>query len=338
MYNENTLQNYNFYISSSQRESGTPSNFRISLPQPILLNGIVPSNFVLYVDRAQIPLSFNQFNELAENIQTEWSMVRNSTTYTGTFNIDSGNYSILSLASHWIVKLRESITTVLPSYTPSISYTYSEDTNKLRFFLTGTTNTVITILYTNYTRLSNALGFGANWTLDASANYTQSTQDCNVGVSRALYITSTSLIQNTNWSALNRPLNLSNTITYIPITHSRNLYIQHNPPNPIRTALLNNTIDEIQLTLRDELIDEVDGMLDDWICHILIQEVRSIPVITELYRNMNLQYVSGMREKERELRAVEQFRKEQEDEINILLEHQRAEVKKLVNKIIRKKK
>lgn len=330
---ENVLQHYNFFINTSQRTSGTPSDFIFRLPQILTLNNIIPSEWQVYIDRAQIPLAFNQFNAIAENIQTTWSVSRNSSTYTGTFNIPAGNYSILSLATTWISELRTSIASVMVSYTPTISYTYSEDTNHLRFYFTDTTATIITIHNNPYTRLNQALGFGASWQMDSTANYTQSTQDCNVGASRSLYITSLSLRQNSNWSAIDGALNLNNILTYIPINHSRNLYIQHNPSYIIRTRLTNDVIDEIQFTLRDELIPEVDGLVIDWSFHLVIQEVRVHSLNEVFYRNISMGMNELNRERQRELQAVEQYKLEQEDEINLLRETQVEGVRKLVRKL-----
>ncbi len=330
--NENVLNHYNFFISSSQRSSGSPSNFTIRLPFIITLNNIISSNFQCYIDRAQIPLAFNQFNPRSENVQTTWTLSRAGNTYNGSFNIDSGNYSIISLATHWITKLRQNIA-LISTFTPTITFTYSEDTNKLRFIYTDTQASTITIHNSPYSRLNQALGFGAEWIMDSGEDYTQSTQDCNVGVSRALYITSLSLRQDTNWSAIDGPLNINNIITYIPLTHGRNLYQQHNPSYIIRTNLTNDVIDEIQFTLRDELIDEVDGLYSDWSFHLVIEEVRTISLNELFYRNMTLGLGQLNQEKQRELQAVEQYKMEQQDEIDLLRDTQVQGVRKLVKRL-----
>ena len=243
---------------------------------------------MVYVDRASIPFSFSQFSEPAENVQCYWRLTRLGVETTGNFSIPFGNYTIISLADQFVGGLRNSIeNNTSPVYVPTINYVYDEINNRLTFYLGGT-GSVIEILDEPYHRLNKALGFNGAWTLTASPILigTTSNRDCSVAQSQCLYITSTSLSQSQNFSAIDTSIQLANMLTMIPITHSPLLHIIHAPSYVIKTPINNTIITEIQLTLRDVLLPEVYEMDLDWSIHLVIEEVRVEPYVSEMYRQL----------------------------------------------------
>ena len=160
------LNVYNLFISSSQREKGTPSNFTIYLPNSLTLNNVIASQFEIFVDRCQIPFSFQQFNSVAKNIQCRFTLLRNVTSYDCSFNIPAGNYNILTLCDTFVDYI---IGTVIAKigYVLPISYTYDGDTNKVTFTITSDgTTTKLTFDNSTYAGLSLALGFTATtWSI-----------------------------------------------------------------------------------------------------------------------------------------------------------------------------
>jgi hypothetical protein len=333
------LRTYNFYISSKQRDTGTPNNFSIYLNQAFTLNNIIPSEFQCWIDRAQIPFSFSQFNPVSKNVQCVYRVNRNSTIYNGSFSIPTANYSIISLSSIFIESLRDSVNTVSGGlYTPSISVLYSEDTNRLRFTLSGS-NTTITFFNTDFKGLNLALGFSDIWNIDTALEYTESTQDCDVSPSRCLYITSQSLQQSQSYEAIDNRFGASNILTMIPINRTPLLYIQHNPSYVIKTTLSNSLISELQFSLTDESGNDLFEMDLDWSLHFVLEEVRLNEFILDARTRLGM-FTPDLiteKEKERSLKLIEDYKKEQEDELKSLRQKQVQRLEKLTKKLEKNK-
>ena len=321
------LRTYNFFINSEQRSSGTTSNFVISLNQAITLNNQIPSEFHVYVDSAQIPFSFSQFNQSAKNTQCQWKLTRLGSITTGEFQIPFGNYTIYTLADAFIEGLRTSIEAdTSPPYLPVINYVYDETNNRLKFTLSGLSTTTIEILEEDYTGLNRCLGFGGSWTLiGGDVIGISSTRDCDVSPSRCLYITSTTLQQAQNFSAISEPINLGTMLTMIPITVAPNIFIQHQPSYVVKTTLTNANITELQFSLRDNLLNEVYEMDLSWQMHLVIEEVRVEPFISGLYRQLGEFFMP-------QLSTEEQIRKQQLVDMDFR-QRQEAELAQLRDKL-----
>lgn len=339
MNEDSVLRQYNIYINSSQRTSGTPSNFSIYLPQPININQIIPSELRVFVDRAQIPFSFSQFSTTARNTQMIFNLIRGATTYSNlTFTIPQGNYNVLTLAETFITYLTAAITTALPSYVPVITYTYEPDSNHLRFTLTDDgTPTALEFQNTTYKGLNVALGFSSSWAIDSTIPYTESTQDINCSPSRAIYLTSTSLQQSQSWSAITTPFQTSSVLTMIPIQTSPIMFISHNPNYVIKTTLTNTSISEIQLTLRDEQMNELVEMDLDWSLHLVIHEHRIDPIIQDLNRQQIITDNALPIISPEERAVMEEYRKEQEDYLNKVKDQQLKRLQKYQEKLQKRK-
>jgi len=340
MSEDSILRQYNIYISSSQRTSGTPSNFSIYLPQPITINQIIPSELRVFIDRAQIPFSFSQFSTTANNTQSVFNMIRGSTTYSNlTFTIPQGNYNVLTLAETFITYLTSAITTALPSYTPNITYSYDGDSNHLRFTLQDDgTPTALVFQNTTYKGLNVALGFSASWAIDNTIPYVESTQDINCSPSRAIYLTSNSLQQSQSWSAITTSFQTSSVLTMIPIQTSPIMFISHNPNYVIKTTLTNTSISEIQLTLRDEQMNELVEMDLDWSLHLVIHEHRIDPIIQDMNRRQLVLDNTAPTPISPEERAImEEYRKEQEDYLTKVKEQQLKRLQKYQDKLQKRK-
>jgi hypothetical protein len=333
------LRTFNFYISSKQRDSGVPNNFSIYLNQSFSLNTIIPSEFVCWIDRAQIPFSWSQFSEPNRNVQSSYTVSRNGTIYAGTFSIPAANYNIVSLANTFVEFLRESVNQVSGGlYTPSVSVSYSEDTNHLRFTLAGTNNT-ITFSNSPYSGLNRALGFGAAWQMNSALDYTESTQDCDVSPARCLYIKSGSLQQSQSYEAIQSKFTASSILTMIPINRAPILYLQHQPAYPIKTSLSNSIITELQFELTDESGVDLYEMDLDWSMHLVLQEVRLNEVILDANRRLGMftPDILTAAERQQSKNLIEEFKKQQEDELKVLRDKQVKRLEKLTEKLEKKK-
>jgi len=335
MSEDSILRQYNIYISSSQRTSGTPSNFSIYLPQPITINQIIPSELRVFVDRAQIPFSFSQFSTTAKNTQSVFTVTRGATTFSNlSFTLAQGNYNILTLGDIFVSTLISTITTAIPGYVPNITYVYDGDANHLRFTLEAdATPTAIVFQNTTFKGLNLALGFSQSWTIDSALSYTESTQDINCSPSRAIYMTSNSLQQFQSFSAITTPFETSSILTYIAIQTSPIMFISHNPNYVIKTTLTNTSISEIQITLRDEQMNELVEFDLDYSFHLVIHEHRISPIIQTLNRQQIIEDNAVNTIDPEERAVMEQYRKEQENALQTIRDKQQRRLEKFQAKL-----
>jgi hypothetical protein len=311
------------------------SSYSIYLPAPIILNQVVPSLFKVFIDRCQIPFSFSQFSSIAQNIQCDFTITRNSIPYDGSFSVVEGNYNILSLADEFVNKLKSECNTV-SGYTPPITYGYSADTNHLRFYLLpDATTTFITIKNSPYYRLNEALGFNTQWVMDDSIPYTESTIDCDVSPSRSLYFTSTTLQQTQSWSAITTSFQTNSILTQIPIEREPLLFITHKPNYPIKTTLTNTSISELQIGIRDEQLNELQDFELPFSFHLVIEEVRVEPYLA-METPTDLQQKLSPEEIDRRRKLLEEYKKQQEDALTALKDDQQKRLDKYIKKLNKK--
>lgn len=282
------LNIYNYYISSRERTSGDANNYNLSLPNPISLNGKVPSEFRVKILSAVIPFAWNQFN--SKNYTTYFTLSR-AGTYNGSFFIPAGNYNAYSFADAFVLALEKGLLTATSNiYGPTVTYTYNSDTNKFTFVLPNdATATTITFLNTTgFTQTSLSLGFpiNATWSLsNALGASTTSTQQINVNPSRNLYVKSDSLITKNSFDAYISSPRTSNILEVMPIYTLPNQYLVVQPQNPTVSTLSNRVIDRINLSLWDESVDfPIQDFTLNWSLHLVVEEwkVQIVDKIEEL--------------------------------------------------------
>lgn len=331
----NILNTYNLFISSAQRERGTPSNFSIYMPNSLTLNNVIPSQFEIFVDRAQIPFTFHQFNEVAGNIQCRFQLLRNLTTYDLSFNITAGNYNILTLCDTFVDNIKGYVLLATGgAYNIPLSYTYNGDTNKVDFNITsdGITSK-LTFSNTPYSGLNLALGFTTSWSIN-SGSTTTSTQSIDCSPSRSLYITSNSLQQGYSWNAITTEFQNSSILSMIPLEASPLLFITHSPKYISRKPLTNTSISEISIILRDEQLNEIQGMTLNWSLHLIIYEVRVEGIVQEITRrNLSITTDETKQLTPEQQTALEEYKKQQEQALVQLRDSQLKKLQKLKDKL-----
>ena len=337
------IRQYNIYVNSSQMTKQGKSSYSIYLPRTITLNQIIPSEFKVYIDRAQIPFSWSQFSAIARNIQCEFTIVRGGVSHDGSFSVDEGNYNILSLASQFVLKLNLECVTIA-GHDPELNYNYSADTNHLSFFIPSDgTSTYLVIKNAPFSGLNVALGFSEEWTVYDDAPFTESTQDCCVSHSRSLYMTSTSLQQTQSWSAITTGFETNSILTQIPIEREPLLFITHKPNYPIKTTLTNTAISEIQIGIRDEQLNELEDFKLSFSFHLVIEETKIEPFLaiptTPTTNDTTTQPPEGLtpEEQERQTKMLEEFKQQQEEALQQLKEQQQKRLDTYVKKLQTKK-
>ena len=340
--NQEIIKSYNFFINSKFRNTGVPSNFILELNQSFTLNNVIPSQFIGYVDRAQIPYSFNSQSARIKNIYCNYSVNRNGTIYNGNFSIPEASYSISDLATVFVQYLRDSVDDVSGgAYIPSIEIVYSENTNHLRFSLSGTNNT-ITFFDTSLTQgLNRCLGFSEQWEMNSNLEYIESNIDCDVSPSRCLYIACSNLSQTQSFEAITTSFGLTNILTMIPMTHSPHLFIQHNPGNIIKSTFNDRVINRLQFKLLDDF-GEVSDFDLNYNIHFVLQEVKINETI-EFTAGITpgiTQFVDTFTEEERmkSKEILERVKIEQEQELLNLRKKEVRRLEKLKNRLEKNKK
>jgi len=263
---------YNYYINTREKSSGVPTDCLFNLPNAISL-ALAPyyGEFRLKVLRTIIPFSFNQIN--TSNYTTEYQITRATfPTTLGSFNMTPSNPSVNDFMINWIAQLQASIT-ALPgygAYTCPLILTYNPATNLINFSITFDGN-ITQIDFFNvlpYTQINACCGFLSAWQLSDTSilpDGNNSDVSINMSPSRALYITSNTLLGAKCYSALSSPMNTTNIIAQVPIFTQPFSYLVYEPSVPLEIILNVDNIVQIQLGLIDESINgEVADMFLDW--------------------------------------------------------------------------
>ena len=331
----NIIRTYNFYMNSSQRTSGNPQAWAIQLPQPLTLNGVIPSQFTCFIDRLQVPFSWSQFSITANNVQVSFVLHYQGNDYEGYFELEGGNYDVSSIMAEFSAKLQiECGILTSGAYEPVLSYTYSQAYNHLRITLPQ--DNIGTRITFSKSGFSLSIGFGQSWTLYDSSPYTESTQDVCMSPSRSLYITSSNLKQIQYFSAIESPFQISNVIGVISIDRSPLLFINYKMSYPIKTTLQNTSISVLDFNLRDEQNNALSEMLLDWSLHLVIQEERVEGFMTDLPRMIQAQHPE-VKEEEIDKELLSKYKDEQEKELQSIREKQAKTLLKYLDKYEKKK-
>lgn len=325
------LKTYNFYLSTRERDEGTDiNNATWTLNEPLSLNGEIPSSFQVTIKHATIPFSFLQWNTVTNT--SYWEVSRLSNIYTGTYIIDESNYNALNFKDEFITKVTASIAAVVPGYTPSITGTYNQYSNKYTFSLASDVNpTTITFgHYSEYDYIDIGLGFTDAWSL-TSGGSTISDGMVNVNPSRNLYIWSNNLFAR-NYEALTSQVDNSTNMCVIPIYTLPNSYIVYDPPNPTVNDLTNGVITSINLQLKSENIPlNLQQMKLNWSVAVMIQEVTT-NFILESHRQQQVEY----RERAQAVLTQQLELTSQKDEVQKKIEALKLKESKKISKLLQR--
>jgi hypothetical protein len=246
----------------------------MNLGKPIQLQN--PNNrLTLRVGSAEIPYVFKLLNS-TNNVIT-YSITRGS-TFSGTFTVAPGNYSILTLLSEFKAKLFASIS-ALTSWDGSAlaSFVYNRSTGKVSLSVVGTDSTATTItigaaspVFLRCLGFSSAFSFG--YTTPSVRTTAESTQNVNVSQNTSVYIRSATLSQSHSYEALNGPNSLTDVIAKVPINSQPQSYLLWTNMVDLENEINNRLVDSINLYLGDAQSPELDLGGLDWTCRLTIKE------------------------------------------------------------------
>lgn len=268
------LATYHLYLSSAYRTAGTTSNYTMNLAKPITLQN--PNNhFTLRVGSAEIPYVFTLIN--SSNNVIPFTVVR-SGTYSGTFTIAPGNYSILTLLTEFKNRLFSEIQTLTGwNGAPFASFVYTRATGKVALSVLGIDAVPTTIsigttspVFLRCLGFSNGFSFG--YTSPSVRTTATSTQNVNVAQNTSVYIRSTTFNQSRSYEAVIAENSLSNVIAKVQINSLPQSYIVWANILDLEQEINNRLIDSINLYLGDAQSQELNLGGLDWTCRLTIKE------------------------------------------------------------------
>ena len=263
---------YNYYINTREKSSGVPTDCVFNLPNAISL-AMAPyyGEFRLKILRAIIPFSFNQIN--TANYTTVFKISRATlTAATSSFNMTPSNPSVNAFMVDWIDKLQQAILAIpgYSGYTCPLVLTYNPATNLINFSITfdGLLTNIDFFNNLPNTQINACAGFLTAWSLtDTSVMVNGNTSDVSINMSpsRALYITSNTLLGGKSYSALSTKMNTTTIIGQVPIFTQPFSYLVYDPQQVIEIILNVDNIVQIQLGLMDESINGIVADMNlDW--------------------------------------------------------------------------
>ena len=280
------INNYHFYINSSNRTSGTSNDFSYMLKRPIILTNS-SHHLEIKVKACSIPYSFTQvlapYNILNCDVNIGGVYIDENTISGGTnylnnlLTITPANYNITTLlaevSTQLLTFLNLGSTTIL-----NTAFTYNLNTLKIRLSLTGTYPYTIFVRFkTASVDMTKMLGittekwFGKTTVIPVFVN---GDQPVNLYPISNLFIRSTSLLQTTAYENMFSQNDVSNILVQIPIRTQSNTYITYTNELDIRSRLTNSVVDNINLSISDSRAYAISLNNLDWNVMISIYEIR----------------------------------------------------------------
>lgn len=246
------IQIYNFYISSAERNSGSLSDVNLYLSQPITKTA-KNSYFSIRANSITIPFSFHQ---LSPDIATIPILFTDSlgNFKSSSITLTSGNYNCINVLDELKGKLiAECQISSLPfiGYTPSLTFSYSQTTNKSTYVMAGSGSQSITIQFSQNTNLGKFFGFETDVLIDPLISAT-STKTCVANPVNTIYLRSGNLKQRLNQEWIVQNGVYSDIIYVVPIYTQQNTYIQSEHTGD-ENILTDDIIKEINLYISTNL-------------------------------------------------------------------------------------
>lgn len=268
------VNQYNLFLSSANRTSGTSSDYHIVLRKPLTLQS--PNNwFTVRVGSCEIPYIFKLINSTNNVIQ--YTITRNTIPTDGTFTIEPGNYNILNLLTEVQSKLQASILALI-GYNAPLNFTYDRNAGHCTFSIVGTDIIGTSILIKNNSPVFlKCVGFSNQFTFSYFNSTTrtdvESTQNVNVYQNPALYVRSETLIQSQNIESLiTSQSEPSDILAKIQVNVQPQTMIQWTNPTDLVLEINNKIIDDVSLYLGSSTSYSLDLGGLDWTIRLTITE------------------------------------------------------------------
>lgn len=273
------LNRYHIFVSSALRNSGTSSEFSISVNPPLTKQH--PYNyFVAQIASVELPYSWDQVNSSNNTLQFSYNMGSGFTNYTCT--ITEGNYNILQL----ITALTNAIDSVIPAHTWTWNITYSQTTGKVTFGIALVPPLPTIMLNINFpanTFLARMFGCLSSSNIIfgySSSSYQTASGSTNVNVNpiSSIFIRSTNLAQIKNQENLvaGYTQDVSDILCKIQVLTPPKTWVMYNGELGLSAKLTNPIIDKIDVYLSDNYSFSLNLKNNDWTFRITFIEYRPV--------------------------------------------------------------
>jgi hypothetical protein len=307
---------YTLHVSSSQRVSGSLTDFNIQLSQVIsrLAKG---SRFSVIVHGITVPFSFYQLSSDIATLNVSWT---GGETGSGTITMTPGNYTSNSV----LLELSSRLTALLLTDAVALTTDFMYDVSTGRMILRQTSIPAveITLNFTANSLLGRFFGFSASAVLPSSTTYISSQVSDKMAVANPvtyLLLRCPTLKQfgNREW-IVNRD-DYSDIIYRVPITTNVGTYIQYYGDQEPFT-IINDTISAVNFYLTTNLTyNPIDLQGLPFAFHMTISErlqpdyepimTTALPkMITEIPQNTS-ELEALKKERDDALRRLETYKK-----------------------------
>jgi hypothetical protein len=221
--NGTEVQRYTYYVESSQRSSGTNTNFTINVKNILTLQA-KRGRWALVMHSITIPFSFNQLDSTINVLQVRVADATGNTK-TGNLTFTTGNYTALSILDELktqLIKFCQISSGSYVGYTPVPAFTYNQNTGFTTLFLTS--GYTMQFYFSLNTKLGGFFGFITDQTISAVL-FATSTQIVCTNPVNVLYLRSGSLVQFNNREFIVQKDDVSDIIYRVPIGTQVGTYI-----------------------------------------------------------------------------------------------------------------
>jgi hypothetical protein len=278
------VMNYTYHVSSSQRQSGTNTNFNINLAEIVNLQA-KRGMFQIIFNSVQIPFTFYQLNSTNSlNILSVFIKNGNDASgYTTTITLTQGNYTPYTLITELQTRLYEKCSNAPfgnTSFFPKFTSSYSIANGYITFSVDGTSVPASSFFTLNFATNTNANtgGFFGISTITPTnvsfgASFTDtSTQPCVLNPINYLLVRS-SLKQYRNREYITVADDVSDIVYKVPITTVQSSWINfYQTSEPL--YIVDNAIQTINFYLTDNLTyNPINLQLIPWAFSFTLREV-----------------------------------------------------------------
>jgi hypothetical protein len=262
---------YQFFLNSRQAEKQSNSSgfCEFNLKKKLTLSSPL-YQFEVSVNRVNLPFSFYQFN--SKNTTVPITVTSGASTWSGSFQIQRGNYTLSSMIDAFNFILPSTLSTLTGSVITSfiLDYRYNQNSGKAQY-----ANTAAGVTYQitfGVCAISNALGFRAPWSLTNGGGFLTGDYTVNMNPVMNVYVTSATFSDDSSFEAIGGTIDYTSVIAVIPVVHSPWYYQPVDFNVPIKIRISNNTLSILDFNLVDSFNEEIE--LDQpWSLQFTIEEV-----------------------------------------------------------------
>lgn len=276
-----TVMEYTFHVNSSERSSGTNTNFNINFSQVINLLA-KRGQFQVMFNSVQIPFTFYQMNSIDSLNVINVTISTGSDSWTQNITIAQGNYTPYTLITELTNELTQAcqyppVGHVASAFTPTFNFSYTPSTGYITFLLTAPVTSSIYLNFNNSPNANTGGFFGINTVIPTQVQMlpfqpVTSTQPCVLNPINYLLVRS-SLKQFRNREFIVLRDDVSDILYKVPITTSQSTWINYfQMSEPI--YIIDNTIQSINFYLTNNLsYTPMNLQLIPWAFSFTIREV-----------------------------------------------------------------